>query len=224
MTIAQPAKSKSAPTRAAATEAAVEADTGRWPAMTTPRYAPIRAAAARLVLRQVARRAGLRIDLPDGSHLGPLDAPVIQVHSPRSFFTRLGRDGKIGFGEAYMAGDWDAADLTAAIEPLAREVEALIPTWLQGIRRFYDARHPAAEDNDRLGAQANISRHYDLSNDLFALFLDETMTYSSALFESALAERSASESLTTAQHRKIDRLLDAAGVGHGSRVLEIGTG
>jgi len=194
-------------------------DLQRWPEMGTPKPAPIRAAVAKSVLRRVARRAGLRVELPDGSHLGPATAPALRISSPRSLFTRLGRDGKIGFGEAYMAGDWDAPDLAAAIEPLARDVGSLVPRPLQWIRRFYDARHPAAENNDRRGARRNIARHYDLSNDLFALFLDETMTYSAALFE-----RSVDEPLSVAQHRKIDRLLDEAGVRHGSRVLEIGTG
>ena len=75
-------------------------------------------------------------------------------------------------------------------------------------------------------ARNNISRHYDLSNDLFALFLDETMTYSSALFaaDDAGAPVASAAVLAEAQRRKIDRLLDLAGVGPGSRVLEMGTG
>jgi cyclopropane-fatty-acyl-phospholipid synthase len=203
----------------AGTTAGAAIDLTRWPDMAPPAPAPLRCALARLVMRRVARRAGLRLDLPDGSHLGPAAGPVMRVRSPESFFTRLGRDGKIGFGESYMAGDWDALDLAAAIEPLAREVDSLVPRRVQWLRTWYEARQPAAEDNDRAGARRNISRHYDLSNELFASFLDESMTYSSALFE-----HPAEESLTQAQHRKIDRLLDQAGVRHGSRMLEIGTG
>ncbi len=190
----------------------------RWPDMAPPPPAPLRSALARAAMRRMARHAKLRVELPDGSHMGPDDGPVLQVESSEGFFTRLGRDGKIGFGEAFMAGDCDAPDLAAAIEPLARNVDSLIPRWLQWIRSVYEARQPVAEDNDRRGARSNIHRHYDLSNDLFALFLDETMTYSSALFDDM------SESLTTAQHRKIDRLLDQAGVAAECRVLEIGTG
>jgi cyclopropane-fatty-acyl-phospholipid synthase len=194
-------------------------DLARWPEMAAPEPAPVRAAFARAVMRRVARRAALRIDLPDGSHLGPATGPSIRILDASAFFARLGRDGKIGFGESFMAGDWDAPDLTAAIVPLARDVGALVPPRLQWIRRLYDARHPAAEDNDRDGARSNISRHYDLSNDLFALFLDETMTYSSALFEDT-----ARDTLVTAQHRKIDRLLDQTGVTAETRLLEVGTG
>ncbi|HWC36493.1 MAG TPA: cyclopropane-fatty-acyl-phospholipid synthase family protein [Mycobacteriales bacterium] len=215
MTIVDPAKHSSATTPAAGRTS----DAQRWPELNPPRHAPMRSIVAKIVMRRIARRAGLRVDLPDGTHLGPSDAPAMRIISPARFFDRLGRDGKIGFGEAYMAGDWDAPDLVAAITPLARDVGSLIPARLQWLRHLYDARQPAAEANDRHGARRNISRHYDLSNELFALFLDETMTYSSALFD-----RPESEMLAEAQRRKIDRLLDQAGVGHGSRVLEIGTG
>ena len=82
-------------------------------------------------------------------------------------------------------------------------------------------RQPRSQHNSRAQARRNIAEHYDLSNDLFAEFLDETMTYSSALFDTLPAS---SADLPSAQRRKIDRLLDTARVGPGSRVLEIGTG
>jgi cyclopropane fatty-acyl-phospholipid synthase-like methyltransferase len=83
---------------------------------------------------------------------------------------------------------------------------------------LYVPKPPGSETNTTSNTRSNISRHYDLSNELFELFLDETMTYSSALFADATT------SLADAQRAKIDRLLDAAGVTAGSRVLEIGTG
>jgi cyclopropane-fatty-acyl-phospholipid synthase len=83
------------------------------------------------------------------------------------------------------------------------------------------SRRPERQRNTRDGARENIHRHYDLSNDLFELFLDRTMTYSSALFGGLPAGE---EDLAAAQHRKIDRLLDLACVGGGTRLLEIGTG
>jgi cyclopropane-fatty-acyl-phospholipid synthase len=199
--------------------AATVVDPARWPAMAPPQPAPIRAAVARLVMARVARRTGVTVTLPDGSHFGPPGGPVLAIRNPESFFARLGRNGNIGFGEAFMAGDWDAPDPVAVLEPFARNVAALIPPRLQRLRRFYDPRLPATEDNNRRGARRNIARHYDLSNDLFAAFLDETMTYSSALFAHGFEEP-----LSVAQGRKIDRLLDLVKAGPGTRLLEIGTG
>lgn len=187
--------------------------------MAPPRPAPIRAAAARAFLSRVASRTGITVTFPDGSRWGPAGGPVLAVRNPQSFFARLGRGGNIGFGEAFMAGDWDAPDPVAVLEPLARNVASLVPQHLQRLRRWYDPRLPTVEDNNRPGARRNIARHYDLSNDLFAAFLDETMTYSSALFAGGF-----DEPLAVAQRRKIDRLLDLAGVREGTRVLEIGTG
>jgi cyclopropane-fatty-acyl-phospholipid synthase len=186
--------------------------------MRPPRPAPLRAAAAKLLMGRVAARTGIEIRLPNGQRFGPAGGPRLVVSDDRAFFTRLGRDGKIGFGEAFMAGDWSSPDLVAVLEPLARNVSQLVPAQLQWLRRFYDARFPAEEENDRRGARRNIARHYDLSNDLFGAFLDETLTYSSALFEDA------AEPLAVAQGRKIERLLDKTNVGAGTRLLEVGTG
>ncbi|HMC67660.1 MAG TPA: class I SAM-dependent methyltransferase, partial [Mycobacteriales bacterium] len=196
----------------------VDVDLRRWPAMARPRPAPTRSVVARTLLRRVAEKTGVHVQLPDGTTYGPAEGPVLTVHRPREMFARLGRDGKIGFGESYMAGDWDAPDLVAVLEPMARNLASLVPPRLQALRRVYDARHPREEDNDKHGSRRNIARHYDLSNELFALFLDDTMTYSSALFSSE------DGTLENAQIRKIDRLLDAAAVGPGTRLLEIGTG
>jgi cyclopropane-fatty-acyl-phospholipid synthase len=117
-----------------------------------------------------------------------------------------------------MAGDWESDDVVALLTPMARDMGTLVPPALQSLRRWYNERHPLSEDNDRRGAQHNISRHYDLSNELFATFLDESMNYSSALFERP------GEELGVGQARKVQRILDVAGVGEGTRVLEIGTG
>ena len=81
-----------------------------------------------------------------------------------------------------MAGDWDSADLPGLFTVLAEHITTLVPAPLQALRRWYIPREPAAEDATIEGARRNIERHYDLSDDLFALFLDPTMTYSSALF------------------------------------------
>jgi cyclopropane-fatty-acyl-phospholipid synthase len=193
-------------------------DIERWPAMASPSRAGLRAALARVVLRRVATRSGISVQLPDGKTFGPAEGPTMMILDPGAFFTRLGRDGKIGFGEAYMAGDWDSPDVAAVLEALARNVHSLVPVSTQWLRRFYESRQPLAERNDQRGAKRNISRHYDLSNDLFSAFLDRSMTYSSALFQDP------GEVLEQAQVRKIDQVLDVAGVRNGTRVLEIGTG
>ena len=190
----------------------------RWPAMAAPSPAPLRATLARVAFRRAARCADIYVRLPNGDSFGSPSGPVLDVINDDAFFTRLGREGKIGFGEGYMAGDWDAPCLVEVLEALARQIDTLIPPRLQWIRRLYEGRHPEHEENDREGSRRNIARHYDLSNDLFALFLDESMTYSSALFDQE------HESLARAQEHKIARLLDATRVGRGSRVLEIGTG
>ena len=169
-------------------------------------------------MRAVARRTGIRVLLPGGEAFGASDGPIMQVRDPDAFFTRLGRDGKIGIGESFMNDEWDSPELAAVFESLARNVASLVPAPLQRLRRWYDASFPGEEDNDRTGAKRNIARHYDLSNALFAAFLDESMTYSSALFDDY------AEPLETAQRRKVDRLLDATAVGPGTTLLEIGSG
>jgi cyclopropane-fatty-acyl-phospholipid synthase len=121
-----------------------------------------------------------------------------------------------------MAGDWTADDLTGVLSAFARDVRRLVPAALQHLRHAVLSRMPAHHDNTLTGARTNIQAHYDLSNALFRTFLDETMTYSSALFDGE--PYGSAESLADAQRRKIDRLLDSAGVGAGTRVLEIGTG
>ncbi len=195
-------------------------DAERWPRVARTPYSPVRAAAARQILRRAVRELPVIVLLPDGSRLGADDpgAPVMEIVSD-AFFHRIGADLKIGFGEAYMAGDWRPAhgtDLAELLTVFAHRLGDLVPPVLQRFRKLVEQR--MAEVNDRAGARSNIARHYDLSNELFATFLDETMTYSSAWFESS------DTGLAEAQHRKLDGILDYAGVRPGSRVLEIGTG
>jgi len=174
---------------------------------------------ARLVFRRAVRRLDLRVLLPGGRVLGGggPGSPIMRIEREEEFFRRVGAAGKIGFGEAYMVGAWTADDLTGVLAAFAVRLTRLVPGPLQRLRRWYEARQPAAEDNDVTGARENISRHYDLSNELFTQFLDETMTYSSAWFEPG-------DSLADAQRRKIDGILDLAAVGAGTSTLEIGTG
>ena len=196
----------------------VPVDLRRWVGLAPPKWAPIRGALARRFLRHAAMQAGIRVEFPEGTRFGPAGGAVLKVLQPERFLARLGVDGKIGFGESYMAEEWDAVDLVGVLEALARRVDSLVPRPLQRIRRWYEARQPSTEENDRLGSVRNIARHYDLSNDLFATFLDGSMTYSAALFTDEHV------TLEQAQAHKIERLLSATGVQRGTRVLEIGTG
>jgi cyclopropane-fatty-acyl-phospholipid synthase len=160
---------------------------------------------------------------PDGTVVGAADPtlPTMVVHRPEAMVRRVGRYGLIGFGESYMAGDWTSSDLAGLLTEFATRLTELIPPALQRFRPLAAVRHPRSQHNSPEQARRNIAEHYDLSNDLFAEFLDETMTYSSALFDKRPA---CPANLPDAQRRKIDRLLDTARVGPGSRVLEIGTG
>lgn len=209
-----------------ATACAIDAE--RWPDVTAVHGSAARREIARALFRAAVSRLPVRVLLPGGRCLGtgPLGAPVMVVHNPAAFFTRLGAGGLIGFGESYLAGDWDCTDLTSLLAVFATHVDDLVPAPLQLMRRLAMHGHPAVDAQTRDGARRNISRHYDLSNEFFALFLDETMTYSSALFETAADGMpiAAERLLAQAQRRKIDRLLDQAGVRPGCRLLEIGTG
>ena len=188
-----------------------------------PLHTPVHTAIARTLFHRVVPTLAVRVEMPDGRVIGGggPDAPVMRVRRD-AFFRRLGSAGLIGFGEAFMAGDWDADDPAAVLTPFAARMDKLVPAWMQRLRHYYVRHQPKTERNTRIGARTNIQRHYDLSNELFALFLDETMTYSSARFSPSDVARD--ESLADAQRRKVDTLLDATGVGLGSRVLEIGTG
>ncbi|OBA75337.1 cyclopropane-fatty-acyl-phospholipid synthase [Mycobacterium sp. 1554424.7] len=201
-------------------------DPGRWPAVASVPSGPLAVASgvvAGRLLRRAAARLPLRLVYPDRTVVGAADPtmPTVFIHRPEALERRIGRYGLIGFGESYMAGEWSSNDLTGALTVLASSVAELVPRTLQRLRPLAPAFRPRWRAPSRERARRDVAEHYDLSNELFAEFLDETMTYSSALFTRLPA---APGELAAAQHRKIDRLLDAAGVERGSRVLEIGTG
>jgi len=225
-----------------------QVDLSRWPDLVRHPSAVKRRLHARVaerLFRQVVRRLAVRVEYPDGAVRGGAadvpGAPLMVLHRPDVFLSRLGADGLIGFGESYMAGDWSAPDLGALLAVFAARMGTLVPEPLQKLRAVYVARHPRSEENTTTNTRSNISRHYDLSNDLFERFLDPTMSYSSALFDAPRlpAAPVASEHVevartpaqapdwacfAAAQRRKIERLLDLADVGPGTRLLEIGTG
>ena len=183
----------------------------------------LRGRAARMIVDRVLDRVPVRAVYPDGSVRGGggPDAPTLRIARPDAMFERLAHNPKIGLGEAYTAGDWTAADgtdLGELLTPFAAQLAQLVPHWMLRFRRLVEQRVPDRLRNTPNGARSNIRAHYDLSNALFAAFLDPGMSYSSAMFESA------GQTLEDAQTRKVERILDLAGVRRGSHVLEIGIG
>ncbi len=201
-------------------------DSEHWPAIARVPSGPRAAASAVIanrLLHRIADRLPLRFAYPDGSEIGAGDAtsPTLTINQPDRLARRIGRHGLIGFGESYMAGEWESDALPEVLTVLATDMAALVPSALQWLRPIVVASQPGSARPSREEARRAVAKHYDMPSELFSEFLDETMTYSSALFDRLPASW---PDLATAQRQKIDRLLDAAEVGPGTRLLEIGTG
>ena len=143
----------------------------------------------------------------------------LRVHD-RRFWTELAFGGSIGAGESYMQGDWSSDDLTGLMRIMLRNRKVL-DGMDSGLARLTAPIQKAlhfASRNTRSGSRRNIAAHYDLGNDFFALFLDPTMMYSSAVFERD------DMTLEQASIAKLDRICRKLGLKPGDRVLEIGTG
>ncbi|GAB3660063.1 class I SAM-dependent methyltransferase [Nocardioides korecus] len=207
-----------------------------WPGLDVVPSGP-RSAVASRVARQIFRAAVRRLPVTvhEGGQTFGLGGPEMVIHRPEEFYARLGKDGLIGFGEAYLVRAFEAEDLGGFLTVLAAEMPRLVPEPLQKLRAAYVRRPPKTHDNTTDHTRDNIAHHYDLSNDMFRTFLDETLSYSSALFDTSVIEHAGwsqaappegghDESLADAQVRKVERLLDQAGVTAGTRLLEIGTG
>lgn len=203
-------------------------DPEQWPDVAQAPSSRLRAFAAERIFVRAVRDLRLSIEFPDGRRLGQTGDAVVPrmiIRNPRALYQRIGSAGLIGFGEAFMAGDWTTDDLVGVLTPFAERIAELVPAPLQRLRSLVLPRHPGDETNTVDNTRSNISRHYDLSNQLFEAFLDETLSYSSAYFGADDdAARASWSQLADAQRAKIDRLLDAADVGPGTRLLEIGTG
>jgi len=160
----------------------------------------------------------LEVELPAGEvrRFGA-GAPVRLAIHDAAFFRRLATRGKLALGESYTAGEWDADDLVALFELLLRNADAAAERHAR-LRRLLALRPRLHRRNGLVRSRRNIAYHYDLGNELFALMLDETMTYSCAVFERP------SMSLAEAQRAKYDRLCRQLELGADDHVLEIGCG
>ncbi len=183
------------------------------------------------VLRALADmpRGGLRMVMPDGAvhnfgEAHPAKRATITVRDA-AFFRKCLLYGDVGFGEAYVDGDWDTDDIPAVLGWFLANAEyaphvsgsrkrAAALNLLRGVNRVAHLLRP----NSHTGSRRNIVAHYDLGNEFFRTFLDETMTYSSAYFARP------GMSLAEAQSEKYDRLCRALRLRPTDRLLEIGSG
>lgn len=132
---------------------------------------------------------------------------------------RILRSKSVGFAEGYIAGDWTTTDLTRIVEVMARNMDALeakIAHW--PVVRLFNRLQHLMRRNTKRGSRRNIAYHYDLGNDFYSLWLDKSLTYSSAIFDENHI------SLETAQVNKYRRLAEALKLQPHHRVLEIGCG
>jgi cyclopropane-fatty-acyl-phospholipid synthase len=166
----------------------------------------------------------LEMRLPDGriKTFGndAADVRAAMTVNDYGFFTSLVMGGDVGLGESYVNGLWDAKDISTLFRVLIRNREALkngypATAWLT--RRKNDLLY-LLRSNSLMGARRNIQSHYDLSNELFSLFLDESMSYSSGVY---LAE---TDTLEEAQRRKLQMIVDKGRIEASDEVLEIGCG
>ncbi|MFV1876807.1 class I SAM-dependent methyltransferase [Nioella sp.] len=157
-----------------------------------------------------------RIFRAEGTNPGPLG--ICEVHDP-DIFARLIREGDLGFCDAYLEGGWSTPDLQALMDAVHADNDEVYDGFLgMALVRAYEKLRFWMQGNSKRQAKKNISYHYDLGNDFYALWLDDTMTYSSALFETG------QELTEAAQRAKYAALADKIGVKPGDHVLEIGCG
>ena len=167
-----------------------------------------------------------RIDfvLPEGRKFraegrGPGPVAELHIHNP-DLFTRLIREGDLGFCDAYLDEWWSSPDLQAFMDLVHADNEAIYDGFPgMGMVRMWEQFRFWLQRNNKSQAKKNISYHYDLGNAFYGLWLDETMTYSSALFP-----EDAQMSMEAAQTAKYASMVDQMGVKPGDHVLEIGCG
>jgi len=178
------------------------------------------------VLDKIARRlkrGGLEVTLPGGGQrsigfTAPGPKAVVRLHSWMSL-VRLALSGSVGWYKAWTLGEWSSPDPVAIFELFSANAVPLGDIGrAKGPFRLINALAHRLRDNAPRKARANIAAHYDLGNDFYSAWLDETMTYSCAQFSNRQM------SLEEAQRRKVATLLDRLDLKPGQRLLEIGCG
>lgn len=165
----------------------------------------------------------LELHMPDGTVrvLGgkvPAISAIVHIHSWRAL-VRLATSGSTGWYRAWASGDWSSPEPVTLFALFAANARSLgTAARSSGLPRLIGRFKLARRHNSRRGARRNIAEHYDLGNDFYSLWLDETLTYSSA------CPAFPDEPMADAQHRKIDRLLDRLNLRNGYHLLEIGCG
>ncbi|QIK77959.1 class I SAM-dependent methyltransferase [Sphingomonas piscis] len=184
------------------------------------------APAFRKLIDQLDRRlvaGGIHATLPDGSsrEIGfraPGPAAIVNLQSWMGL-VRLGTSGSVGWYKAWSLGEWSSPDPVVLFELFTANAVALgSAARSKGPFRWLNALRHRLRDNAPAQARENIAAHYDLGNDFYAAWLDETMTYSSAWFERE------TQDLAAAQRHKVAQLLDRLELKPGDRLLEIGCG
>lgn len=187
---------------------------------------PIQRQCMRFLLKALesATKGRLLLRLPGGRpfDFGDLSEkkPVQLRINDYRFFSRVVKGGDIGFGEAFMAKEWDSDDVTGVVRFFIRNRDTIRDGQFRSTlpAKAVDAVMHFARRNTLVGSRRNIRRHYDLSNAFFETFLDDTLAYSCGIFEHP------ADSLETAQRNKLHRLMDMARIGPEDHVLEIGCG
>jgi len=169
------------------------------------------------------KRGRVDIILPDGRHFraeGQEPGYVAELHVHNAdLFARTVREGDLGFCEAYMDGWWSTPDLMAFMDLIHDDADQIYDGFPgKALVQAYERLRFWLQSNTKRQAKKNISYHYDLGNDFYGLWLDETMTYSSAKFETG------QESLEKAQTQKYASMIDQMGAQPGDHILEIGCG
>ena len=165
----------------------------------------------------------LDVKLEDGRVFraqGLLDGPKAEftVHND-DLFARLIREGDLGFSDAYLDGWWTTPDLQTFMDLMHAENDEVYEGFPgMALVRLYERARFWLQSNSKKQAKKNISYHYDLGNDFYSLWLDKSMTYSSAYFKKD------TETLEKAQENKYEIIIDQLGVKAGDHILEIGCG